>query len=180
MSAVLAALRPACLPILTPAAAPVVQELDPSWIGQMMALQGIAGDNQIIPRDRSWLENLFAQGSRVFGIADDDGVLVAQAILRLNVAAPQSLSRAFDDTALACISCVLVNPNQRGRGLMGHLLEACLDAARRDGQQGMIARVRVGNDASLNNFLRRDFKIVAIGPSPEDPARIVHSLHLAL
>ncbi|MBI2234041.1 MAG: GNAT family N-acetyltransferase [Micavibrio aeruginosavorus] len=145
-----------------------------------MALQDIAGDNQIIPRDRAWLENLFAQGNRVFGVTDDDGILVAQAILRLNTAAPKGLSRVFDDTALACISCVLVNPNQRGRGLMGHLLEACLDAARKDGQQEIIARVKVGNDASLNNFLKRDFTIVAIGPSPEDPDRIVHSLRLSL
>jgi len=168
------------LPACTPAATPIVRELDASWIDQMLILQEAAGDNQIVPRDRKWLENLLSEGHKVLGITDENGDLVAQAILRLNVDKPKGLNHLFNDEARACISCVLVHPSQRGRKLMGYLMTACLESAARNGQQDIHARVRLGNNASLKNFLIKDFTVVAIGPSPEAPHPMVHTLRRQL
>lgn len=161
---------------------PKPRALDEQWIDQIVALQMVAGDGQIVPRDRDWLKALFDRGDKIIGIVNDDGRLVAQAVLRQNIDTPlPGITHKFNGAASqSCISCVLVHPGYRGQRLMGHLLESCLEIAGRNGQRDIHARVRIGNDSSLKNFLRRGFQTIAYGPSPENPDKIVHFLHMGL
>jgi ribosomal protein S18 acetylase RimI-like enzyme len=177
MPAVLAATRPA-----VSISYPVVRLLDKSFIDRILALQAAAGDGQIVMRDRAWLEKLLDDGGQILGIVDDAGDLVAQAILRNNVASPMpGITSPFNQkTGQSCISCVLVHPDCRGQRLMSRLLEACFETAGKAGQRGVHARVRIGNDSSLKNFIRHRFETVAFGPSPENPDRIVHFMHRGL
>lgn len=168
-----------------PVAGPI-QRLDASWIDQILALQDAASDGQTIPRDREYLEEFFARGTDViFGMADQNGRLVGQATTKMDVALPDILKDAFNTASRkqrhhAIIGCVTVHPDCRGQGLMGKLIYACLNVAKEKGMTDVHARVKLGNDASLKNFLKRGFTTAATGPSPEDTTRTVDFLHLKL
>lgn len=167
-----------------PALAGRVRRLDPTWIGQILHLQDVASDGQTIPRDRAWLERLFAGKDAIFGMTDARGALIAQATTRLDVALPDILKDRFNAASgagkHAIIGCVTVHPDCRGQGLMGKLIQACLNEAGRQGNPNVHARVKCGNDASLHNFIKRGFEIIATGPSPEDAGRVVDFLHLKI
>jgi len=168
-----------------PVAGPV-RRLDASWIDQILELQDVASDGQTILRSRNYLEDFFAHGHDViFGMVDQSGRLVGQATTKMNVALPDILKDSFNtasgvNASHAIIGCVTVHPDCRGQGLMGKLIQACLNEATERGITNAHARVKLGNQASLQNFVKKGFTALATGPSPEDATRTVDFLHLKL
>jgi GNAT superfamily N-acetyltransferase len=159
--------------------------LDATWIDEILALQAVSADGQTILRDRAYLEAFFARGhDTIFGITDSSGRLVGQATTKMDVALPSILQDHFIEASgaerHAIIGCVTVHPDARGQGLMGKLITLCMDDAKARGMTDVHARVKLGNQASLQNFLKRDFAVAATGPSPEDHTRIVDFLHLKI
>lgn len=159
--------------------------LDASWINDILALQAVSADGQTILRDRAYLEDFFARGTdSIFGITDSNGRLIGQATTKMDVTLPSILKSSFNEASgaerHAIIGCVTVHPDARGQGLMGKLINLCLDDAKARGITDTHARVKLGNEASLKNFLKKDFSVIATGPSPEDKARTVDFLHLKM
>jgi L-amino acid N-acyltransferase YncA len=159
--------------------------LDASWIDDILTLQAVSADGQTILRDRAYLEDFFARGTdTIFGITDSAGRLVGQATTKMDVTLPSILKSSFNEASgaerHAIIGCVTVHPDARGQGLMGKLIDLCLEDAKSRGITDTHARVKLGNEASLKNFLKKDFSVVATGPSPEDKARVVDFLHLKM
>lgn len=167
-----------------PVTAGRVRRLDRTWIDQILRLQDESSDGQTILRDQPYLERLFAGQDAIFGITDENGRLVGQATTRLGVTLPEILKNSFNEASGAAphaiIGCVTVHPDCRGQGLMGKLIQACLNEARRTGNLNVHARVKLGNEASKQNFVKRGFDVIATGSSPEDAGRIVDFLHLKL
>lgn len=158
--------------------------LNANWIDDILALQAVSADGQTILRNREYLEDFFAQGKDcIFGIVDENGRLIGQATTKMDVTLPSILKQSFDETQEerhAIIGCVTVHPDARGQGLMAQLITLCLDEARTRGMTNTHARVKLGNEASLKNFLKFGFNIAATGPSPEDKTRVVDFLHLKM
>ncbi len=146
-----------------------LRPLNEGHISQMMMLQNAAGDGEIIPRSRDALRAHFAEaGNGGMGIFHK-GRLVAQMLF------------FTEEGAETCrLGCIAVHPSQRGKGLMGAMLSCGIALAEEFDFDSVQARVRVGNDVSLNNFLRAGFKIAAQGPSPEDAQRTVHFVAMNL
>lgn len=164
-----------------PKAGPIMR-LDASWIDQILRLQDEASDGQTIMRDRAYMEKFFEGNDVIFGMTDETGRLVAQATTRMNVTLPDILKNQFNVASgashHAIIGCVTVHPDCRGQGLMGKLIQVCLNEARAQGNSDVHARVKLGNEASKQNFIKRGFDVIATGHSPEDKSRTVDFLHL--
>ena len=164
---------------------PSVLRLDRAWIDDMLALQAQAADGQLITRSRADLESLFDAGHTALGMINENGELIAQAAIRFNVNLPGILQRQFHKASYggegqALIGFVMSHPDYRGRGLMADIIADCLDECRSKGQSDAHARVRYGSEGSLKNFLRQDFIILAMGPSPEDQTKLVSFVHRPL
>lgn len=161
-----------------------VFRLDASWIDQILRLQDEASDGQTIRRDRAYLEEFFRGSDAIFGMTDETGRLVAQATTKMDVTLPPVLTDLFNAASgagpHAIIGCVTVHPDCRGQGLMGKLIEACLEEAQARGNHDVHARVKIGNEASKQNFIKRGFGVIATGNSPEDQSRVVDFLHLRM
>ena len=164
-----------------------IQWLNTSHIPALLTLQDIAADQEIILRDATYFGALFATGNAALGVFNQFGMMIGAATIR-NKTAPMAafcaaLARGSQDQTTSTHSIfgtVMTHPNYRGNGLMGRMIDQWMDYARENGSVNLHARLRTTNENSLKNFLRKDFKIVAEGPSPEDATRTVYFVHRTL
>lgn len=132
-------------------------------IPAMTALQVRTGADNVIPRDAVYYRDHFSRGHTALGLLDQNGTLVAHALIR---------TTAENTTMLN----VLVDPQHRGQGLHTQMITNWLDAATKAGTKTASARVRVDNTASLRNFDAAGMTISATEPSPEAPHEITYMM----
>ncbi|WP_435640050.1 GNAT family N-acetyltransferase [Micavibrio aeruginosavorus] len=162
-----------------------IQWLNTSHIPALLTLQHLAADQEIILRDTMYFGALFATGNAALGVFNQFGMMIGAATIR-NKTAPMAAFCAALETSDQTIGThsifgtVMTHPDYRGNGLMGRMIDQWMIHARENGTENLHARLRTTNENSLKNFLRKDFKIVAEGPSPEDATRTVYFVHRTL
>lgn len=154
-------------------------------IPALMTLQSVAAGQETIHRTAEFFEDFLAAGHRAMGIFNSTDTMVGSAIIRTMIAPIETLCAPLaeflnDDGTpkpQSMLGTVMTHPDYRGNGLMGHMIDQWIDLHRMNGTIHLHARVRMENERSWKNFVRKDFKIIATGPSPEDATRTVHFLH---
>lgn len=162
-----------------------VQWLNTAHIPALITLQHIAADQEIIPRDATYFGALFANGHAALGVFNQFGMMIGAATIRNSVGPISTLCAALETTdqhttTHSIFGTVMTHPDYRGNGLMGRMIDQWMDYVRGHGTVNLHARLRTTNENSLKNFLRKDFNIVAEGPSPEDATRTVYFVHRTL
>ena len=162
-----------------------MQWLNTDHIPALITLQNLAADQEIIPRDAAYFGALFATGNAALGIFNQFGMMIGAATIRTKTAPMAAFCAALatqdqSHSTHSIFGTVMTHPNYRGNGLMGRMIDQWMIYAHETGTVNLHARLRTTNENSLKNFLRKDFAIVAEGPSPEDVTRTVYFVHRTL
>lgn len=142
-------------------------ELTAQHVIAMNALQTRCGSENVVPRDSAYYRAHFAQGQQALGLVDDQGRLVAHALIRNQGLETRMLN-------------VLVDPDHRGQGLHKRMIEDWLDAASEAGYLRATARVRLTATASFKNFSAAGFESILREPSPDEPHEMTDLMAKAL
>lgn len=138
--------------------------------------------DKMLFRDKKDLYWHFEKAGTAFG-AFKNGELVSMILMHENNDLPPSVRKDLDPSALtgkhAVIGGAVVAQAFRGMGLCQEMIESCIDDARVNHYDHLHARVRIGNEKSLDVFKKAGFSVLPhTGPSPDDPSHQVHFLHL--
>ncbi len=141
--------------------------LDARYVPAMDRLQTRCGTDNVVPRDSAYYAAHFAAAQGAVGIVDEQGALVAHALIR---------NKGTDTTMLN----VLVDPEHRGQRLHNRMIAAWLENASDAGLLTASARVRTTAVASFKNFSTAGFETIREEPSPEAPHEMTHVMQKAL
>lgn len=144
-----------------------MQLLDCAHIAQMLLLQARTGTEQVVERDADYYHNHFQTGQSALGMFDEQGLLVAQALIR-------------GDKHKTTMLNVLVDPDHRGQKLHSRIIDKWLEVATREGIKSATARVRIDNMPSLTNFDKAGMTISKMEPSPEAPEHMTYVMTKSL
>lgn len=125
-------------------------------IPAMSKLQQRCGAENVVERDQVYYNKHFAQGHTAVGMIDEEGQLVAHALI----------AHQGDETRMLN---VLVDPAHRGQGLHKRMIKDWLTFASQQGYSQAAARVRLSAVASFKNFSAAGFESVRREPSPDAP-----------
>lgn len=144
-------------------------KLNSGDVPAMAALQIRTGSENVIPRDADYYRNHFARGETAIGIVDNNGTLIAHALIRTDT-----------DKRSTTMLNVLVDPQHRGHQLHAKMIKCWLEAAAEAGLRTALARVRVDNLASLKNFMAAGMFPGAPEPSPDAPQAMTYLMQKSL
>lgn len=140
--------------------------------------------DKMVFRDKSALYWHFENAGTAFG-AYKNGELVSMILMSEEDTLPATVKANLAPSALkgkhAVIGGAVVAKDFRNLGLCQEMIMSCIQDARLNNIRHLHARVRVGNEKSLETFKRAGFSVLPqTGPSPSDPRHTVHFLHMDL
>lgn len=132
-------------------------------MGLMAAVVTAAPDPALfVPDDRSVVaRHITAEGFTVLAV--DDGTLVGFCIVRFPGAAPDNLAAdaGVDPDRVAHVESVAVHPDHRGTGLQRALVDEAERRLTGSGARWVLCTVAPGSTASLVNFDRAGYRVLA-------------------
>lgn len=138
-------------------------------IPAMLALQDKVGSADIIAKTKESLTAHFNAGNAALGIVQD-GRLVSQLTVK---------SENAGETAT--IGFFMTDPDYRGQGLAGQLLDMAINTIKDTGFSHAQARVKLDNGTQAwKHFAKQGFDVVAKGESPDQAGRQVFVLQKQL
>lgn len=119
-------------------------------------------DSFILPRDRSYFENILSPETDHTVLAVKDGtVIAAKAVVVLD-----------ENDEHALLQALTVDPDYRGIGLTRMLLNAWTDYAREKQRKFLAAEIEIHNLASIGVFLKAGLSLTHLLQSPVDGATV--------
>ena len=132
----------------------------------------------MIVRDAFYFQAALKQNGHILIARTSAGKIIASAAMHTIVG--QDRDENNTPISHSTLGSVMTHPDYRGNGLMGQLIDQWMYAQSCTGTVHLHARVRTHNEPSLKNFLRKNFNVIATGPSPQAPEHTVYFMHRTL
>ena len=143
----------------------------------------LAPDEQMFlaEKDAQFFEDHFASGSGVIGIVEDGKLIAQSVIVNPTRAHPRKhLAELIIDAPperMTVLQGVVVDPDHRGKGLMGEMIGAWMALAKEENRPHALTAVAPRNEASWRGFMKAGLHIhdTALSPYTNVEVYILHA-----